>query len=60
MLVKGVSVEREKNDMNMDYIYVDESENQGLRVFMHKYFLGFQQYYLIAKNEEFFKDAEQE
>jgi len=54
MLIKGVRFNREENDSNHDYMYVDANENQGLRFYLHKYFLGFHSYYMEVENKEFF------
>jgi hypothetical protein len=54
MLIKGVKSNRDDNDSNHDYMYVDTNENEGLRYYLHKYFLGFHPYYIEIKNEEFF------
>lgn len=61
MMVKGVRHNREENDANHDYVFVDTNENEGLRFYLHKYFLGFHPYYMSTKNEEFFnRDAKSE
>jgi len=57
IFVKGVAHDRDKNDTNLDYFYVNQHENQGIRYYMHKYFVGFQPYYLKIKNEDFFQKA---
>jgi hypothetical protein len=54
MLIKGVKANRDDNDCNHDYMYVDTNESEGLRYYLHKYFLGFHPYYIEIKNEEFF------
>jgi len=54
MLVKGVKANRDDNDSNHDYMYVDTNEAEGLRYYLHKYFLGFHPYYIEIKNDEFF------
>ena len=54
MLVKGVKANRDDNDSNHDYMYVDTNESEGLRYYLHKYFLGFHPYYIEIKNDEFF------
>jgi hypothetical protein len=54
MLIKGVKASRDDNDSNHDYMYVDTNESEGLRYYLHKYFLGFHPYYIEIKNEEFF------
>ena len=50
IFVKGVSHNRDLNDSNLDYNYVSHHENEGLRFYMHKYFIGFHAYYLKAKH----------
>ena len=57
MLVKGVRANREENDSNHDYMYVDSHENLGLRFYLHKYFLGFHPYYMETQNRTFFEAA---
>ena len=54
MLIKGVKANRDDNDSNHDHMYVDTNESEGLRYYLHKYFLGFHPYYIEIKNEEFF------
>ena len=54
MLIKGVKANRDDNYSNHDYMYVDTNESEGLRYYLHKYFLGFHPYYIEIKNEEFF------
>ena len=54
MLIKGVKADRDENDSNHDYMYVDTNESEGLRYYLHKYFLGFHPYYIEIKNDEFF------
>jgi hypothetical protein len=54
MFIKGVKQNRDENDSNHDYMYVDTNEVEGLRYYLHKYFLGFHPYYIVVKNEEFF------
>jgi hypothetical protein len=56
MLIKGVKTDRDDNDSNHDYLYVDTNEHEGIRFYLHKYFLGFHPYYIESKNEEFFKE----
>ena len=46
MLIKGVKFNRDENDENVDYVYVDRQENQGLRFYLHKYFMGLHPFYL--------------
>ena len=59
LLVKGIRHNREENDSNHDYMYVDTHENQGLRFYLHKYFLGFHPYYMEIKNKEFFNTQQE-
>ncbi len=54
LLIKGLKHDRSLNDSNHDYIMIDAQEGQGIRYFMHKYFVGFHYYYLHSKNEKFF------
>ena len=44
MLVKGLSVRREENHFNFDYV-VTNDEMFGVRNYQHKYFLGYNYYY---------------
>lgn len=46
LLVKGVAHDRSQNDSNVDYIYVNQYEGEGLRMYTHKYFLGFVPLYM--------------
>ena len=52
MIVKGVSANREENDCNYDYNLLKHFESQGMRLYMHKYFLGYMHYYLHLKFEQ--------
>lgn len=54
--MKGVYHDRELNDCNLDYSYVGIHESQGIRLYMHKYFLGLQAYYQKAKHEDFYRE----
>ena len=67
ILIKGLGIDRSTNDTNMDYARVNKFEPKGLRIFVHKYNLGMQDYYyqklhsdLIASctKEAFTKDYE--
>jgi hypothetical protein len=58
MIVNGVSADREQNDANVDYLYVDNAENNGIRVYLHKYFLGMHSYYLQRESEDLLNKAE--
>lgn len=44
--------DRDLNDSNVDYNYVSMHENDGLRFYLHKYFVGYNSYYMQIKNEE--------
>jgi hypothetical protein len=55
MLIKGVKANRDENDCNHDYMFVDTNESDGLRYYLHKYHLGFHPYYIQVKNQEFFE-----
>ena len=37
LFLKGISVDRSKNDSNFDYVVVQENEKQGLKMYKHKY-----------------------
>jgi hypothetical protein len=60
VLVKGVKFDRHLNDLNHDYMYVDSHVNQGLRFYLHKYFLGFHPYYMEIENQEFYDKLKNE
>eukprot|EP00347_Sterkiella_histriomuscorum_P000208 403376769 len=60
ILVKGVSQDRELNDQNIDYIYSNRYEGEGLRIYTHKYFIGYAPLYLQQHNEEEMKAIEEE
>ena len=50
--MKGVYSERALNDTNHDYYYIDKHESIGIRFYLHKYYLGFSNYYFIQKNKD--------
>ena len=52
MFVKGMDVDRSKNDTNYDYYYINSHEKDGLRVFSHKFNQGDYHYYYMRE----FKD----
>ena len=58
LFVKGVRHNRDENDSNHDYIYVEMNENQGLRFYLHKYFIGFHPYYMQVENQKSQKKEE--
>ena len=45
MLIKGVSVNRDENDCNYDYVLLKDRDHLGMRFYQHKYFSGYQHYY---------------
>lgn len=45
MIVKGVSLDRSRNDCNFDYLKVRGHEEGGMLFYMHKYFAGYMHYY---------------
>ena len=47
MVLKGISAERAKNDTNFDYIINSEEEKNGLKIYFHKYHLGYARYYFL-------------
>ncbi|CDW78630.1 UNKNOWN [Stylonychia lemnae] len=55
MLIKGLYHDRSKNGVNYDYMLVNEQEHYGIRFYLHKYFVGYNAYYLAIENEEFFR-----
>lgn len=60
LFVKGVSHDRDLNDSNIDYAYFKKFENQGVRVYTHKYYLGFLPLYLQEHNEQAMQQIERE
>ena len=52
LFIRGVSHDRSKNDSNVDYIYFNQYESEGLRQYTHKYFLGYVPLYLQEHNHE--------
>lgn len=47
LFVKGMNLDRSKNDTNFDYYYVSTMEKFGLRTFVHKFNMGDYYYYLM-------------
>jgi hypothetical protein len=45
LLVQGVSTNREVNDYNYDYELKKSRDEQGRRLYCHKYFSGHMHYY---------------
>lgn len=67
LFIKGVSVKREENDSNADYIALKDQEARGIRTYVHKFHLGLQPYYykkvyeheiMLLTDEECQKDPE--
>ena len=52
LLVKGLGVDRSTNDDQMDYSRLNNLEPEGLRQFIHKWDLGYQDYYFYSRFEE--------
>lgn len=52
MFIKGMNMDRKKNDTNFDYLYVSNMEKFGLRSFIHKYNTGQFHYYLMRDFKE--------
>ena len=50
LLVKGVGIDRDTNDDQIDYQKVTGLESEGMRQFIHKYDFGMQDYYYILRN----------
>jgi hypothetical protein len=46
LVIKGVSPDREMNDSNIDYLLDKTKEQDGLRQYLHKFFMGDHLYYL--------------
>lgn len=55
--VKGIKADRDQNDTNFDYLYVDNHENMGLRFYLHKYFIGLHPYYMKLKQDDYIEAA---
>jgi len=53
LFIKGMNLDRSKNDTNFDYYYVSNMEKFGLRTFLHKFNTGDYYYYLMRD----FKDS---
>lgn len=47
LFIKGMNVDRTKNDSNFDYYYVSKLEKHGLRQFIHKFNTGDIHYYYM-------------
>ena len=45
MLIQGVSTNRELNDFNFDYELMKSKDEEGTRLYCHKYFTGHMHYY---------------
>lgn len=67
LLVKGMGIDRDTNDTNVDYIRVNKFEKRGIRTFVHKFNLGMQDFYFqklygdmleSSSKEAFMKDYE--
>lgn len=55
MFVKGVNIDRSKNDTNFDYYFVQSMEKFGLRTFVHRFNTGdFYYYYMRDMKESHF------
>ena len=52
MFLKGISAERSKNDTNFDYVVNSEDEKNGLKIYCHKYNLGYLRYYFLKEHGE--------
>ena len=50
--MKGVKADRDQNDSNLDYFYDHRLENEGIRFYLHKYFMGYQTYYMQLRLEK--------
>lgn len=57
MMIKGVNFNRAENDNNMDYLLSEGGENDGMRYYIHRYFLGLHPYYLSLRQNVEFKDS---
>lgn len=47
LFIKGMNIDRSKNDTNFDYFYVNKMEKFGLRSFIHKFNAGEFYYYYM-------------
>ena len=45
MFIQGVNQTRENNETNLDYLLLTSAESDGLRQYLHKFFLGQGAYY---------------
>jgi hypothetical protein len=55
MFIKGMNIDRSKNDSNFDYYFVQSMEKFGLRTFVHKFNTGdFYYYYMRDLKESHF------
>jgi hypothetical protein len=54
MFIKGMEVDRSKNDTNFDYFYINSHEKEGLRIFSHKFNQGDHHYYYMRQFKEEF------
>ena len=52
LLVKGLGIDRSTNDDQMDYLRMNNLEPYGLRQYIHKWDLGYQDYYYFARFED--------
>lgn len=52
MIIKGISPKRDENDNNFDYQINSKKDNDGMRFYMHKFFIGYQHYYQHLRFKE--------
>ena len=45
LFFKGVNMERNLNETNLDYVQSRKNERQGIREYIHKYHIGLQPFY---------------
>jgi len=56
IFIKGMNIDRTKNDTNFDYYFVQTMEKFGLRTFVHRFNTGdFYYYYMRDMKESHFK-----
>lgn len=62
LFIKGMNLDRRKNDTNFDYYYVQRMEKFGLRTFVHKFNTGDFHYYLMRdfKQSHFAKTSDEQ
>ena len=52
LIVKGVGVDRDTNDDQIDYTKITSLESLGVRQYVHKYDFGMQDYYWLLRYKD--------